>query len=75
MDIAQLPDGPLHVRQRSSPDAFFRPAVNGNSSDKVLSVRDNGSGKNKSFDDTSGIARIYGFTGSPARTRKNLVVK
>ncbi|XP_020614019.1 rho guanine nucleotide exchange factor 11-like isoform X3 [Orbicella faveolata] len=68
-----LPDGPLHVRQHSSPDAFFRPAVNGNSSDKVLSVRDNGSGKKKSFDDASGMPRMHGFVGSPAKTRKNLV--
>ena len=75
MNITQLPDGPLHVRQRSSPDAFFRPAVNGSSSDKGLPVRDTSSGKKKSFDDASGMARMYGFTGSPAKTRKNLLVK
>ena len=75
MNVTQLPEGPLHVRQRSSPDAFFRPAVNGSSSDKVLPVRDNGSGKKKSFDDASGMARVYGFPGSPAKTRKNLMVQ
>lgn len=75
MNITQLPDGPLHVRQRSSPDAFFRPAVNGSSSDKGAPVRDNGSGKKQSFDDASGMARMHGLMGSPAKTRKNLVVK
>lgn len=71
----QLPEGPTHVRQRSSPDAFFRPTVNGSSSDKNLSVRDTGGGKQKSFDDSAGMSRVYGFLGSPAKTRKNLMVK
>lgn len=73
--VAQLPEGPLHVRQRSSPEAFFRPTVNGSSSDKALPVRDGSSGKKKSFDDAAGMSRVYGYVGSPAKSRKNLMVK
>ncbi|XP_078379689.1 rho guanine nucleotide exchange factor 11-like isoform X2 [Oculina patagonica] len=69
-----LPEGPMHVRQRSSPDAFFRPTVNGSSSDKALPVRDSSTGKKKSFDDTAGMSRMYNYLpGSPAKTRKNLM--
>lgn len=75
MNIIQLFDGFLYVRQRLSLDVFFRFVVNGSFFDKVLFVRDNGSGKKKSFDDVFGMVRLYSFIGLFVKIRKNLVVK
>lgn len=64
----QLPEGPVHVRQRSSPDALF-PMMNGNnSSERGFSARDNV--KKKSFDDTSAIPRAIHYS----KTQKNSLV-
>ena len=65
----------MHVRQRSSPEAFFRPTVNGSLHDKASPIRDTNSGKKKSFDDAAGMSRMYAYLGSPAKSRKNLMVK
>ena len=64
----QLPEGPVHVRQRSSPDALF-PLMNGNnSSERGFSARDNV--KKKSFDDTSAMPRGTHYS----KTQKNSLV-
>lgn len=64
----QLPEGPVHVRQRSSPDALF-PMMNGNnSSERGFSARDNV--KKKSFDDTSAMPRGIHYS----KTQKNALV-
>lgn len=64
----QLPEGPVHVRQRSSPDALF-PMMNGNnSSERGFSARDNV--KKKSFDDTSAMPRGTHYS----KTQKNSLV-
>lgn len=64
----QLPEGPVHVRQRSSPDALF-PMMNGNnSSERGFSARDNV--KKKSFDDTSAMPRGIHYS----KTQKNSLV-
>lgn len=64
-DQLVLPEGPVHVRQRSSPDALF-PMMNGNnSSERGFSARDNV--KKKSFDDTSAMPRGTHYS----KTQKN----
>ncbi|XP_066025356.1 rho guanine nucleotide exchange factor 11 isoform X2 [Pocillopora verrucosa] len=59
-----LTDGPTHVRQHSSPESFFRPAMNGSSSEKSLPVRNNN--KKKSFDDGSGLSWKPGYPAAKA---------
>lgn len=64
-DQLVLPEGPVHVRQRSSPDALF-PMMNGNNnSERGFSARDNV--KKKSFDDTSAMPRGTHYS----KTQKN----
>lgn len=63
--VLQPPEGPVHVRQRSSPDALF-PMMNGNNSERGFSANV----KKKSLDDTS--AMPWGIHYS--KTQKNSLV-